>query len=76
MVADATLLSAVADGVIVVARAGQTRREALTFAMDRLVVAQAPVIGVLLNDVDLEQALYDDGSYRYLAGAERYHVAL
>ena len=75
LLADATLLSAVADGVIVVARAGQTRREALAFAMDRLLVARAPVIGVVLNDVDLDRSRFDDGSYEYLAGAEKYYAA-
>ncbi len=74
MLADAALLGSVSDGVILVARARQTRREALAFAMDQLIAARAPVIGTLLNDIDLEHAQYDDGSYKYLAGVEQYRA--
>ena len=74
MLADAALLGSVADGVILVARAGQTQREALAFAMDQLVAVRAPVLGTLLNDIDLTQAQYDDGTYKYLAGSEKYYA--
>ena len=74
MLADAALLGSVADGVILVARAGQTQREALAFAMDQLSAVRAPVLGTLLNDIDLSKSQYDDGTYKYLAGAERYHA--
>jgi Mrp family chromosome partitioning ATPase len=74
ILADAALLGAAADGVILVARAGKTQREALSFAMDQLTAARAPVIGTLLNDIDLKRQLYDDGAYRYLAEVEKYHA--
>ena len=74
ILADAALLGSAADGVILVARAGKTRREALSFAMDQLTAARAPVIGTLLNDIDLRREQYEDGSYRYLAEVEKYHA--
>jgi capsular exopolysaccharide synthesis family protein len=76
ILADAALLGAAADGVILVARSGKTRREALSFAMDQLTAARAPVIGTLLNDIDLKRQQYDDGAYKYLAEVEKYHATL
>ena len=34
----------------------------------------APVLGTVLNDIDLRRNSRDDGSYRYLAEAGRYRV--
>jgi capsular exopolysaccharide synthesis family protein len=76
ILADAALLGAAADGVILVARAGKTKREALTFAMDQLTAARAPVVGTLLNDIDLKRQQYDDGAYKYLSEVEKYHASL
>ncbi len=74
LLADAALLGSAADGVVLVVRAGHTRIEALRHAMDQLTAAQAPVIGTLLNDIDLRHNTDEDGSYRYLAQVEDYHV--
>jgi Mrp family chromosome partitioning ATPase len=73
LLADAALLGSVADGVVLVVRAGYTRIEALRYATDQLTSARAPVIGTLLNDIDLRRT-YDDGSYRYLTDVERYYA--
>jgi tyrosine-protein kinase Etk/Wzc len=73
LLADAALLGAVADGVVLVVRAGYTRIEALRYAADQLTSARAPVIGTLLNDIDLRRT-YDDGSYRYLTDVEHYYA--
>jgi hypothetical protein len=40
--------------------------------MEQLEATRAPVIGTLLNDVDLRHNARDDGAYRYLLDAERY----
>jgi tyrosine-protein kinase Etk/Wzc len=64
-VADAALLTRQCDGVLVVARAGVTAREALVFAMEQLRIVHAPVIGAVLNDVDLEGDAGVDGAYQY-----------
>ncbi len=51
--ADARLLSRVADGVILISRAGETSPEQLGDAMQRLVDDGTPVIGTILNGCDL-----------------------
>jgi succinoglycan biosynthesis transport protein ExoP len=74
LLADAALLGSAADGVILVVRAGHTQADDLRYAMEQLEATRAPVIGTLLNDVDLRHSARDDGAYRYLLDAERYHV--
>jgi len=74
-VTDAALLGTNADGVIVVARAGVTDRAAVAFAMEQLRNVRAPVLGTVLNDIDVKRERYY-GSYGALsyyysyAGAE------
>jgi capsular exopolysaccharide synthesis family protein len=60
VVADATLLATITDGVIVVARAGVTVPEALTITLEQLSNVRAPVVGTVLNDMDYRR----DGAYR------------
>ena len=74
LLADAALLGSSADAVVLVVRAGHTPIEALRYAMDQLTAARAPVIGTLLNDIDLRRHADDDGSYRYLTEVERYYA--
>jgi capsular exopolysaccharide synthesis family protein len=52
LVTDASVMGAAADGVLVVVRAGITRGDALDFAMDQLESVRAPLLGVILNDVN------------------------
>jgi capsular exopolysaccharide synthesis family protein len=66
VVADATLLATISDGVIVVARAGVTVPEALTITLEQLSNVRAPVVGTVLNDIDYRR----DGAYRK---AHKYH---
>ena len=67
--ADAEAIGAFADGVIVVVRAGRTRRASLVQAIDS--VFSAPVLGTVLNDLtyslaDHESYLsYEKGYYDY-----------
>jgi capsular exopolysaccharide synthesis family protein len=49
---DAALLGAQADGVILVARAGRTRSDALRRAVETLQAVDAPLLGVVLNDAN------------------------
>jgi polysaccharide biosynthesis transport protein len=49
---DARIVSKHADGVILVARAGQTARETLLAAKDRFQQDRTPVLGSILNDWD------------------------
>jgi succinoglycan biosynthesis transport protein ExoP len=63
--ADAALIASRSEGVIVVARAGVTERGAVEFAMEQLAMAQAPIAGTVLNDVDLRRAGAYDRALRY-----------
>jgi Mrp family chromosome partitioning ATPase len=66
LISDAALLAVKADGVIMVARAGFTDAGALAHAMDQLRHVRAPVLGVVLNDVDYKRDVgYDPGYYAY-----------
>lgn len=75
LLADAAVLGSMADAVLLVVRAGHTQVDDLHYAMVQLEAAGAPVLGTLLNDIDLRRNNRDDGSYRYLAEAGRYSVA-
>ncbi|HWJ15396.1 MAG TPA: polysaccharide biosynthesis tyrosine autokinase [Gemmatimonadaceae bacterium] len=71
--ADAAMFSRHCDGVLLVARAGATGRDALVFAMEQLRMVRAPVVGAVLNDVDLRRDAGVDGAYaaygRYASGS-------
>ncbi|HUF51503.1 MAG TPA: polysaccharide biosynthesis tyrosine autokinase [Longimicrobiales bacterium] len=70
LVTDASLMGTVADGVLVVVRSGVTRGDALAFAMDQLEAVRAPVLGLILNDVDLKSEGYY-GKYAGYYGREQ-----
>ena len=65
LVADAALLATQSDAVVLVARAGSTTGEALSFGMEQLRGVRAPVVGTLLNDVDVRRESRYDHAYRY-----------
>lgn len=75
LLADAALLGSASDAVLLVVRAGYTGIDTLQYAMDQLIAARAPVIGTVLNDIDLRRHGDDDASYRYLTEVERYYQA-
>lgn len=62
--ADAAILSSVADGVIFVARYKKTTKDLAKRMMRTLEDVNAPVLGVVLNDVDLESQSYGYYSYK------------
>ena len=72
VLADAAILGAASDGVVLVVRAGRTQSDALRYAMDQLSAGRAPVVGTLLNDIDLRRNSSDDRAYRYMAEVSRY----
>jgi capsular exopolysaccharide synthesis family protein len=55
---DAVIISALCDGVLLVARSGETPREALTRTRDLLAAVHSRVLGVILNAVDLSAPQY------------------
>ncbi len=62
--ADAQILGALSDGVLLVLRAGQTERDSAQDAMSRLVTVGARVVGAVLNDPDHKVPAYG-GYYSY-----------
>jgi tyrosine-protein kinase Etk/Wzc len=58
LVTDAALLGNYADGVLLVARAGVTDRDALAYAGEQLTAARATLLGTVLNDVDVQRGRY------------------
>jgi capsular exopolysaccharide synthesis family protein len=75
LVTDAAVIGSAVDGVVVVARAAITRSEALAYAMDLLRQVRAPVLGIVLNDVDFKRDVryygaYGTGYYYYAADAK------
>lgn len=65
IVTDAAVLGTIADGVVVVARAGVTSDADLTYAMSQIHGVHAPVLGVVLNDVDFRRDARYQGGYGY-----------
>ncbi len=65
IITDATLLGISADGIILVARSGWTEQGALEYAMEQLNRVSAPVLGVLLNDIDFRKDALYDRAYQY-----------
>jgi len=63
-VTDASVISSVVDGTIVVVRVGKTARDAVRRAVGQLRVVNGRVLGAVLNDVDFRSGVYY-GGYGY-----------
>ena len=57
-VTDASVLAPQVDGVVLVIRAGQTRKDALKETVTQMRSANANIIGVVLNDLDVNHSAY------------------
>lgn len=68
--ADSLVTSPHADGVILVARGGKTPRRAVQRAAENLINVGAKLLGVLINDVDVDSAAY--GHYGYGGSARHF----
>jgi polysaccharide biosynthesis transport protein len=64
-VSDALRLSTMVDGVVLVVKAQATTRDVLKEACSRLHYAQATVLGVVLNQVDIKNGDYGYDQYYY-----------
>lgn len=62
-VTDAVIAAQMMHGVVLVVRAGRTHRKAVFFAHEQLGAVHAHVLGVVLNDIDIQKSTY--GSYEY-----------
>jgi len=70
-VTDSVIISSIADSMLLVFRAGKTRRKTMLAAVEELRRARANIIGVVLNRVELSKAgLPYSRHYRY----DRYGV--
>ena len=69
--ADAGILGSLADGVLLVVRAGQTDRSAAQRATAQLASSGARVLGVVLNDPSGKVSQYGDYYYPYEYAAEK-----
>jgi Mrp family chromosome partitioning ATPase len=67
-VTDAVSLSSDVEGVLMVVRAGNTRRDALRRMQDLLAQVNARMLGVVLNALDLTAS--DTAYYYYYGGAQ------
>ncbi|HEX6533925.1 MAG TPA: polysaccharide biosynthesis tyrosine autokinase [Gemmatimonadaceae bacterium] len=62
-VADASILASLADGVLLVVRAGQTNRRAAQLAVQQLQEVEARILGAVLNDPKSQVPGYDQYGY-------------
>jgi len=70
LVTDPAILGNLADGVVLVVRAGHTTREAVQFARRQIVDARARILGVIMNRTDRRGTGY---GYAYYAPYGRYY---
>lgn len=57
-VSDSVVLSTVLDGVILMAHCDKTRKNEFYQALQRLRAVNAPLLGTILNGVDIKKSLY------------------
>jgi polysaccharide biosynthesis transport protein len=63
--ADSRWFSALSDGVVLVAKSSSTTKKGLTWGMEILEEIHAPVLGIVLNGVDLASEYYSYGTRKY-----------
>jgi succinoglycan biosynthesis transport protein ExoP len=68
-VTDAMVLSRYADGTLLVVAAGQTRRTELQRAAEKFAQANAPVVGIVFNQVTRQTTYAGDYGYGYGYGS-------
>jgi capsular exopolysaccharide synthesis family protein len=69
--ADALILSRLVDGVVMVVGAGKTAKDSIKVSTRRMAQVQAPLLGVVMNQVDLDSpdyAYYTQYYYNYTGG--------
>lgn len=69
VVTDPVLLSQLADGTVLVIKSGQTYREVSRMAKEQLQAVNAPILGVVLNDVEVNR----EGYYYHYYGRYYHH---
>jgi polysaccharide biosynthesis transport protein len=66
-VSDSLVISTLVDGVVLVVRGGETPKDAVKKANAHLVAVGAPILGAMINNVDLDspEYVYYHGRYGY-----------
>lgn len=65
LTSDPIILAQRLDGVILVTRAEETKRELLRESVERLLRVDAKILGVILNDLSTQSKRYYEKKYRY-----------
>ncbi len=73
-VTDSMILSQMVDGVLLVVKGGHTSKAIVRQARERLVGVNAPLLGCILNDIDLEDRQYGHQSYYYYRQYGQYYT--
>lgn len=68
VVTDASALSPLVDGIMLVVRQNYTDHESLTSALNLLNISNTKILGFFMNDVNAKRAGYGYGRYRYNYG--------
>lgn len=63
LVTDAAVLSALADGIIIVYHAGKTKKEILLKSVNALKKVNSNILGIVMNMVQSEHNMYDKSYY-------------
>lgn len=71
-VSDPVVLSRLSDGVLLVLQSGKTRIDDALLSVRSLRGVKAPILGVVLNDIDLDNRRYGYGSKYYGYGGYGY----
>lgn len=64
-VTDAAVLATIVDGVVLVVHAGKTRRQIVMRGIEQLRYINAPIVGVILNNLRIGRIRYYPGYYHY-----------
>jgi Mrp family chromosome partitioning ATPase len=70
--ADAPVLGSICDATILVLESGMIRRPAAVRTVERLIDANANVVGAVLMKFDAKKSGYDNGQYYYAYGKGAY----
>jgi capsular exopolysaccharide synthesis family protein len=65
VVTDAAILSRIVDGTLIIVKSLQTTRDAARHAVSVLRDIEAPIVGAVLNDLDLQNRRYGRTYYNY-----------
>lgn len=71
LVTDPVVLSAKVDGVVIVIQPGHTKLDSARVMLEQLQMADARVVGVVLNPISKRRSYYYSGKYRYYS--DYYH---